>query len=429
MFSCCRCQRNSDEWEYNDAPLRIDSRSNRRNLRNYVYQRTMVFLNQSRFYYPKEYIGDPSNPMCKACWNYLHDRDSRKAIDKEHFNVAHDTSSRFSPLCREFDIRYGLLNAKTNRYWDEKPPKTAENRSQNRANRDDSNRRRQNGNFSQANNQQRHNSQNYSRANQNQSPRRQNNDYGNPFYPDANEKLANSELFQVSTHEIYEDLKQDAMKGREAPFAHNFQAYIVRLGLNISNVSKKKFNDKHYYPNILGYICNTILHDSYIFNELKEINPPGNLIKHDIDNITANINQKLTHYNSMIDKLVAISGCQVLDKCHIYVKMLPNTPNQRIYNGRTSASRQNMKIYLTVNGGTRSHVYCYAYDSNNGDRKNAQWPGRRMQHDNGNVFVCEIPPYIRSPLVIFSIPKENRRFPYENAPGLRANDGQRFILR
>lgn len=206
---CCRCRRYlSGYFSYTGAEFSwsVGCFDTRR------------FLKQTRFYYPGEYAGDPSTPLCDNCWDYLHDRESRKAIDKEHFNVAHDTSSRYSPLCREFDIKYGLLDESTKLYWDEKPVRLVRS-------------------FSQENRQRRQNQWNGNHQNQN---------LGNLFHKNANELIRSGSLFRQSGTAAYEMVKTAAMKGSQPDFVSSFQAYIVHLGLAISDVCTKKFHGKKF---------------------------------------------------------------------------------------------------------------------------------------------------------------------------------------
>ena len=206
--------------------------------------------------------------------------------------MAHDTSSRYSPLCREFVIKYGLLDESTKLYWDEKPVRLVRS-------------------FSQENRQRRQNQWNGNHQNQN---------LGNLFHKNANELIRNGSLFRQSGTAAYEMVKTAAMKGSQPDFVSSFQAYIVHLGLAISDVCTKKFHGKKIYTNVLGYICKAILHDNYIYNELFGINALGNTFKHDTGYIRADINRFLTHYNTMIDKLISVSGCPIFKKCHVYAK-------------------------------------------------------------------------------------------------------------
>lgn len=320
MTNCCRCGRGWRPYRSNTpkvgsiAERTFDSNEAYENICKYLCKCAANFLNQSRFYYPGVYAGNPNVPMCDDCWDYLHNREIRQSIDNSHRYATSDTSSRFSPLCREFDIRYGLLNKRTKLYWDEKTAPTVRD-------------------FSQTNSQRRHDSQNYSRKSENQFPRQQNN--SNLFYPTANERIKNGSLFQRTSQGCYEALKHASMNDYQSDFAQNFQTYIVRLGLAINDVCKKKIKgNNRVYANAIGYICKAIIHDSLLYDELIGINKLANIVKHSSGNIMADINRYLTYYNSMIDRLVSVSGCEIFKKCHVYAKYFPDQLKNRKKNKR-----------------------------------------------------------------------------------------------
>ena len=66
--------------------------------------------------------------VCPDCYHYLNFASSfitnvlRGLFDEDYRNGninSHGKSSRQNPKCREFDITYGFINPKNNRYYDE----------------------------------------------------------------------------------------------------------------------------------------------------------------------------------------------------------------------------------------------------------------------------------------------------------------------
>ena len=223
--------------------------------------------------------------ICGSCHSYLFDR-SISIINGHDFNWRKfrdehaDELSRFNEKCKEFDVRFDLLNEETNLYWDEE----IEN-----AEYDD---------------------EDY--------------DYQDEFIEDslifdddANEKINNA-LHDEGNTAWYESLKEDAMNSYKTTFTTSLQNFITRLGLIISEVANRKFYGKSHYIEVLDYICHQIIEDDYLYERLAKVNGQANASKHTMKNINIDINKTLTDFNSMIDKLISVSRCDAFNICHVY---------------------------------------------------------------------------------------------------------------
>lgn len=137
------------------------------------------------------------------------------------------------------------------------------------------------------------------------------------FDDGANEKISDA-LHEKSTTAWYESLKEDAINSYETRFAASLQNFVTRLGLIISEVANRKFYGTSHYSEILDYICHQIIEDDYLYKKLIKINKKANASKHTKGNVDVDVNQSLTTFNSMIDKLVSVSNCDAFEICHVY---------------------------------------------------------------------------------------------------------------
>lgn len=192
--------------------------------------------------------------------------------------------SRYNPSCKEFDIRYGFLDEDTNLYWDEEPEEDDDE--------DDY-------------------------------------EYEVDGYEDDDEDITfdknadyivRDKLYQKSTKAFYLSLIENMRKGYQTSFATDFQNYVTRIGLIISDVASKKISGKQNYIEILNYLCNTILDESYLFDALKTINNAGNAAKHSTDDIVIDISKCVRNFNLLIDKLVKETDIEALNMCHLVLK-------------------------------------------------------------------------------------------------------------
>lgn len=138
--------------------------------------------------------------ICGACHSYLFDRyfNWRKFRD-EHA----DELLRFNEKCKEFDVRYDLLNEETNLYWDEEI-ENAEYDDEDYAYQDE---------FVED---------------------------SLIFDDDANEKINNA-LHDEGNTAWYESLKEDAINSHKTTFTTSLQNFVTRLGLIISELQIESF--------------------------------------------------------------------------------------------------------------------------------------------------------------------------------------------
>lgn len=217
--------------------------------------------------------------LCIFCHNYLFlGKENREEDDDDKYSILYN---RNEEKCRNFDIYFNLLDANTNLYWDECNTIIKEELS------DTDN----------------------SESNNNQKSLR---------FKNNSNKIINENLHEKSTTAWYESLKEDAINSYETRFVASMQNFVTRLGLIISEVSNKKFRGNAHYQEILYYICHQIIEDNSIYKKLIKINKPANNSKHSKKNIDININEILTNYNLMIDKLIFVSNCNAFEICHIY---------------------------------------------------------------------------------------------------------------
>ena len=241
--------------------------------------------------------------ICGSCEYYLFPYQKhlyeRLKIDSnylKHPDYDFYKESRFHPKSREFDIEYEFLNSDTNLYWDEdyydvidfiSCYEELQDKFYNEYEDDD-----------------------YEEVIKSDTINLQ-------FVEKANLIIQNS-LHEKSTTAFYESLKEAVENSYETTFTTNIQNFVTRLGLIINDVVNIKFHGEKHYIEILDYLCHQIIDDDYIYQKLSMLNKQANAAKHTKRNIYVDINSNLTIFNSMIDKLIEVSGCNAFEICHVY---------------------------------------------------------------------------------------------------------------
>lgn len=240
--------------------------------------------------------------ICGSCNFYLFPYQKllyeRLIIDSDylkHPDYEFYKQSRFHSKSREFDIEYEFINPDSNLYWDEDYDDVIDFIScyeelQDKFYNEDED-------YEEVNNE--------SDTNCLQ------------FLENANVIIQNS-LHEKSTTAFYESLKDAVENSYETTFTTNIQNFVNRLGLIINDVVNIKFYGENHYIELLDYICHQIIDDDYIYQKLSKLNKQANAAKHTKRNINVDINSNLTIYNTMIDKLIEVSGCNAFEICHVY---------------------------------------------------------------------------------------------------------------
>ncbi len=215
--------------------------------------------------------------ICYHCNNYLQDHIDRNRVDSKFQEDESDgLSSRFNPKCKDFDTEHNFVNPRNMKFYDE-------------------------------------------------------DGFEDISFSENADVILQKKLFSKSTCAAYKSLIESVNYSYQTRFASDFQTYVTRLGLIINKiVENKNFYGKNHYPELIKYICKDILDNDYLCKKLIKINQHANNVKHSTKDITVDIKDYLIYYNSMIDKLIKISGCKSFEKCHInYKKQNSNNKSKK----------------------------------------------------------------------------------------------------
>lgn len=229
-----------------------------------------VYTDRLNSYLDEHWVYDD---ICYGCNNYLQNNIDRDDVDSDfQANESDGLSSRFNPKCKDFDVTHNFVNPRNMKFYDE-------------------------------------------------------DGFEDISFSDNADIILQEELFSKSTCATYKELIRAVNNSYQTPFVTNFQNYVTRLGIIINKmVENKNYHGKeNHYPELLKYICKDILDNDYLYKKLKTINQHANNVKHSTKDITVDIKDYLIYYNSMIDKLIELSGCKTFEKCHICHKK----PNSR----------------------------------------------------------------------------------------------------
>ena len=138
------------------------------------------------------------------------------------------------------------------------------------------------------------------------------------FISNANDK-AKQLLAEKATTEIFEAVVDAVKKGTEVVFATNFQNYVTRLGIILSNCITDIRMETNTYLGSIDYICEKVLGSSQMRKLMRaiEVNELGNYGKHSLHNIRISIDECLHQYNNMVRAIIQTTGLDAFNICYI----------------------------------------------------------------------------------------------------------------
>ena len=138
------------------------------------------------------------------------------------------------------------------------------------------------------------------------------------FISNANDK-AKQLLAEKATTQIYDAVVDSVKKNTEVVFATNFQNYVTRLGIILSNCITDLKMETNTYLGSIDYICERVLGSSQMRKLMRaiEVNELGNYGKHSLHNIHISIDECLHQYNNMIKAIIQTTGLDAFNVCYI----------------------------------------------------------------------------------------------------------------
>ena len=144
--------------------------------------------------------------------------------------------------------------------------------------------------------------------------------------PNANATIAR-QIPSEGVFPFYVDTCEKYMRGIDDPFATALQILFVKIGRLVASVDQGHVPDVSYCLGCMRYLCKRVLDDGGLFNEFQRlgINDSGNKGKHEIRDISLDIEGCVRAYNTMMQKLVDRYELVAL-KGLILKKSIPSKP-------------------------------------------------------------------------------------------------------
>ena len=127
------------------------------------------------------------------------------------------------------------------------------------------------------------------------------------FVKNANQ-IISKELHKKSTAAYYKSLVDAVNNKYQTRFVSDMQIYVTRIGIIVSSVVEGRHITYNTYLGSIDYLCNVVLKNKNLYSILRaiEINTEGNLGKHSIKNISADIEECVRQYNRLIKGLIDV---------------------------------------------------------------------------------------------------------------------------
>ena len=127
------------------------------------------------------------------------------------------------------------------------------------------------------------------------------------FVKNANQ-IISKELHEKSTAAYYKSLVDAVNNKYQTKFVSDMQIYVTRIGIIVSSVVEGRHITYNTYLGSIDYLCNAVLKNKNLYSILRaiEINTEGNLGKHSIKNISADIEECVRQYNRLIKGLIDV---------------------------------------------------------------------------------------------------------------------------
>ena len=134
---------------------------------------------------------------------------------------------------------------------------------------------------------------------------------------DAN-RCIEQQLREKSTVEIYKNVIRAVNDKQETSFVMNMQAYITRMGVLISKQSLTTRMTDNTYTAAVDFLGD-VLHNNSLKNMLKatEVNELGNIAKHSVENVEADIKECLHQYNRLVKDIVDKLALTAFRICYV----------------------------------------------------------------------------------------------------------------